>query len=221
MTKNRLRITDDGSHTIYSDEAGENYHSSFGAIQESEHIFIGAGLNTVINKSLKSVRILEIGTGTGLNILLTYLWSVENKISVEYYGYEPFPIDKNEVLLLNYPKQLNIDSSLLLQIHNNYDVNQHLTDTFSLSINKTNIETANLPSNYYDVVFFDAFSPDAQPNIWTPSIFLKIFKSLNYRGVLTTYSCKGNVKRSLKEAGFVVEKLPGPPGKREFLRAWK
>ncbi len=221
MTNNRLQITDDGSHTIYSDEAGENYHSSFGAIQESEHIFIDAGLKTVTDKNLKRVRILEIGTGTGLNILLTYLWSVKNKMSVEYHGYEPFPIKKSEVLLLNYPEQLKIDSSLLMSIHNNVHGIVNLSERFTLCVNKTAIADAVLPSNFYDVVFFDAFSPEAQPEMWTPNIFTEIYRSLKRGGVLTTYSCKGSVKRALKESGFDIEKLPGPPGKREFIRAWK
>lgn len=220
-SKGRLRITDDGSHTIYSDEAGENYHSSFGAIQESEHIFIDAGLKTVTDKKLKRVRILEIGTGTGLNILLTYLWSVKNRMSVEYHGYEPFPIKKSEVLTLNYPKQLNIDSSLLMSIHNNVHGSVNLSERFKLCMNKTAIAEAVLLSNLYNVVFFDAFSPQAQPEMWTFDIFKEIYRSLKQGGVLTTYSCKGSVKRALKESGFDIEKLPGPPGKREFIRAWK
>jgi len=220
-SKSRLRITDDGSHTIYSDEAGENYHSSFGAIQESEHIFIGAGLNAVADKIQSKVRILEIGTGTGLNILLTYLWSEKNKIPVEYHGYEPFPIKKSEILKLNYPKQLNIDSSVLKSINNNEHGCLKLTEQFTLWKDKTTITEAALTSNYYNVVFFDAFSPEAQPEMWTPDIFTKIYLSLKAGGVLTTYSSKGSVKRALKESGFNIEKVPGPPGKREFLRAWK
>ncbi len=221
MINNRLRITDDGSHTIYSDEAGENYHSSYGAIQESEHVFIGAGLNTVADKALTKVRILEIGTGTGLNILLSYLWSVKNRMSIEYHGYEPFPIKKSEALKLNYPKQLNIDSSLLMSIHNNVHGCVNLSEKFKLLMNKTAIAEAVLPSNFYNVIFFDAFSPEAQPEMWTPDIFTEIYRSLRYSGVLTTYCCKGSVKRALKESGFEIEKLSGPPGKREFLRAWK
>lgn len=221
MIKNRLHITDDGSHTLYSDEAGETYHSTYGAIQESEHIFINAGLNTFLDKNLIKVKILEVGTGTGLNILLAYNWSIKNNVSVDYYGYEPFPIRANEVLLLNYPKQLNIDKSMLFYIHNNMEDSFNLSDGFCLCLKKTKIENANLPSSFYDVVFFDAFSPEAQPHMWTVEIFNSLYKSLKRESILTTYSCKGTVRRSLEEAGFIIEKLPGPPGKREFLRAWK
>lgn len=221
MIKSRLRLTDDGSYTLYNSNVGENYHSSFGAIQESEHIFIGAGLGTVIDKNLNQVNLLEIGTGTGLNVLLTYLWAEKNNMIIKYHGLEPFPISKNEVLLLNYPKQLNVDEKLLLLIHDKPDEPVNLTGKFSLLVNKAKIQDAKLDSDFYDIVFFDAFSPDSQPEMWTTEVFSKIFISLKVGGVLTTYSCKGNVKRSLKETGFVLEKLPGPPGKREFLRAWK
>ncbi|MBC8321755.1 MAG: tRNA (5-methylaminomethyl-2-thiouridine)(34)-methyltransferase MnmD [Bacteroidetes bacterium] len=221
MIKNRLLLTDDGSHTIFSEKFGENYHSGFGAIQESKHIFIDAGLNTVIDKNLTDLRILEVGSGTGLNMLLAYLWSEENNISVTYYGLEPFPICKNEALLLNYPNQLGIDKNLFLDIHNDIGNSKKLSGKFLFQVNSDLIEDANLPDSYYNVVFFDAFSPDAQPEVWTPDIFINIYKSMVADSVLTTYSCKGIVKRALKEAGFRIEKLPGPPGKREFLRAWK
>ncbi|MAE07151.1 MAG: SAM-dependent methyltransferase [Bacteroidetes bacterium] len=221
MNERKLQITDDGSHTLYSEEARETYHSTYGAIQESEHIFINACLNTDICQKLKNVRILEVGTGTGLNILLAYNWSVKSKIPVTYYGYEPFPIRKNETLLLNYPEILGVDKRLFFLMHDNKGKFINLSNKFSVFIVEDKIENVKLHPDVYDVVFFDAFSPDAQPEIWTVEIFNSLFKSIKRGGVLTTYSCKGNVKRSLEEVGFVVEKLPGPPGKREFLRAWK
>ena len=221
MNARKLKITDDGSHTLYSEEAGETYHSTFGAIQESEHIFINACLNTDFCQKLKNVRILEVGTGTGLNILLAYNWSVKSKIPVTYHGYEPFPVRKNETLLLNYPEKLGIEEKLFSHIHDKFGKETNLSNRFSLFVTNDFIESANLKSNFYDVVFFDAFSSEAQPELWTEEIFSSLYKSLANRGVLTTYSCKGNVKRALTEVGFNVEKLPGPPGKREFLRAWK
>jgi len=221
MNKDRLRITDDGSHTLFSNNVGENYHSSFGAIQESKHIFINAGLATVDVKNLKRVNVLEVGTGTGLNIVLAYLWGKKNNAVVKYDGYEPFPISTNEVALLNYPTQLFVDDELFYHIHDNFGKVVKLSEEFSLLINEDEIQNSKLDDNYYDVVFFDAFSPDSQPEMWTADVFMKIFNSLKSRGVLTTYSCKGIVKRALIEAGFTIEKLPGPPGKREFLRAWK
>ena len=221
MADSRINKTDDGSHTLFNNEVGENYHSSFGAIQESKHIFISAGLKTVVEKKLGKVRILEVGTGTGLNILLTYLWGNKNKIGVEYYGFEPYPISKKEVILLNYPKLLKVDDSLFTLIHNSIGKVNNISSGFSLLIAETQIQNSKLEPDYFDVVFFDAFSPDAQPELWTPEVFKLLYSAMKTGGVLTTYSCKGTVKRALKEAGFKIEKLPGPPGKREFLRAWK
>ena len=221
MKKNRIQITDDGSHTLYSKDVGENYHSSFGAIQESKHIFIDAGLNITIDKKIIDVKILEVGVGTGLNVILAYLWSKDNNITTEYHGYEPYPISKEEVSLLNYSSQLQIDEKSFQLIHETSNKVVNLSEYFSLVTNEVLIQNAKLPTEFYDVVFFDAFSPTAQPELWTPKIFSKIFTSIKKDGVLTTYSCKGSVKRALKEVGFKIEKLPGPPGKREFLRAWK
>ncbi|MFK5854799.1 MAG: tRNA (5-methylaminomethyl-2-thiouridine)(34)-methyltransferase MnmD [Bacteroidota bacterium] len=221
MAIDRLYVTDDGSHTLFSSKANENYHSTFGAIQESKHIFIEAGLNSVIRKDNDKVRILEVGTGTGLNILLAYLWSLKNNISISYQGYEPFPISKDEVRQLNYPHQLLVDEHVFSLIHDNNNEVINLSDSFLIQVNNCKIEKANLEDKFFDVVFFDAFSPSAQPELWTTHIFIQIYNSLKEGGVLTTYSCKGIVKRALKQAGFRIEKLPGPPGKREFLRAWK
>jgi len=221
MIISRIQKTDDGSHTLYNDKVGENYHSSFGAIQESKHIFIDAGLNTVTNKELDKVRILEVGIGTGLNILLAYLWGKVNNINIEYTGYEPYPITKNEVILLNYPEILKVDDRIFISIHENNGKIVNLSDRFLLSITEDQIQNAKLKANYFDVVFFDAFSPDSQPELWTPEVFKLLFSTMKIGGILTTYSCKGIVKRAMKEAGFKIEKLPGPPGKREFLRAVK
>ncbi len=221
IMKDRIQITDDGSHTLYNENVDENYHSSFGAIQESKHIFIDAGLNTTIDKNIVDIKILEVGVGTGLNVLLAYLWSTNNNNTTEYHGYEPYTISKREVSLLNYSNQLQIDDETFLLIHKESNKLVNLSNYFSFITNEIPIENAKLPTEFYNVVFFDAFSPVAQPELWTPEIFSIIFTSMKKGGVLTTYSCKGSVKRALKEVGFKIEKLPGPPGKREFLRAWK
>ncbi|NQU34047.1 MAG: tRNA (5-methylaminomethyl-2-thiouridine)(34)-methyltransferase MnmD [Bacteroidetes bacterium] len=220
MTKSKLQITLDGSHTLISNFEGETYHSSFGAIQESQHIFIKHGLAQV-HDYMKRVKILEVGTGTGLNVLLSYLWSEDNDVSIEYKGFEPFPLQENEVADLNYPKLLSIKNEIFSLIHSNKNKEIVLSNMFTLKICMSQIQKAQLRDNYYNLVFFDAFSPDAQPELWTTQVFTKIFKSLASGGILTTYSCKGSVKRSMQEAGFDIEKVPGPPGKREFLRATK
>ena len=178
MIKDRLIITDDGSHTLFSNKVGENYHSSFGAIQESEHIFIAAGLSTIVEKNLHRVNILEVGSGTGLNILLAYLWAEKNDVSVKYNGCEPFPISLNEAVLLNYTTQLCVNDNLFLHIHNSIGETIKLSEKFSLLVNKASIQNLKLDDNYYNVVFFDAFSPDSQPEMWSLEIFEKIFNSL-------------------------------------------
>ncbi len=214
-------MTDDGSHTLFNDKLGENYHSSFGAIQESKHIFIDAGLNEFKKTNLKEIRVLEVGVGTGLNVLLTYLWASNNNKTIYYVGYEPFPINSEEVTMLNYTKNLQINKNIYYHIHRQTGKKISLSNSFSLLVNKSKIEDSKLESNFYDVVFFDAFSATSQPELWTTAIFTNIFNAIKHGGILTTYSCKGTVKRALVSAGFMIEKLPGPPGKREFLRAWK
>lgn len=221
MINRKLQVTDDGSHTLFSQKTGENYHSSFGAVQESRHIFMNAGLEVIKDEKLKQLNVLEVGVGTGLNALLTYLWTLENNVAVAYYGYEPYPITADEATMLNYADLLKVDQSVFLKIHEKTNEVINLSEKFSVCISNSMIQKANLKPNSYNVVFFDAFSPEAQPEMWTVSVFKKVYMALKKNGVLTTYSCKGIVKRSLKEAGFEIEKLPGPPGKREFLRAWK
>lgn len=221
MNETRIRITDDGSVTILNDHIGETYHSSFGAIQESKHIFINAGLSEVLRGNPKSINILEVGTGTGLNVLLTYEYIKGKDVKIEYTGYEAYPINKSEVAELNYPQLLNINDCLLRLIHSSTDSTLMLSNSFTFRNVEEKIENVSLPKSKYNLIYFDAFSPDAQPELWTPKIFQELYYSLASGGLLTTYSCKGIVKRSLKEAGFKIEKLPGPPGKREFLRAFK
>ncbi len=219
MGKSRIRITDDGSHTLLSDISGETYHSSFGAIQESEHIFIKAGLLEFLNNSIDYLRILEVGTGTGLNVLLTYKYTENKGVKVDYDGYEPYPLVNEERDSLNYCKILDMDKDIFKSIHSFEDDGISISDLFNFTNTRQKIEDSNLPDSYYNLVYFDAFSPDSQPELWDKSVFMKIFNSLMPGGILLTYSCKGTVKRALKGVGFKIEKLPGPPGKREFLRA--
>ncbi len=220
---NKIIKTEDGSHTIMSDKFEVLYHSSFGAIQESRHIFIDAGLK-YISETNKNVSILEMGFGTGLNALLTAIEAEESGISVDYIGIEAYPLSKKIVDELNYHEILNASNtkSYLNKLHNvneleTDEINEHLR--FQLIIDK--LENVNLESDLFDVIYFDAFDPEVQPNLWDEEIFSKIYKACKKGGVLLTYSCKGIVKRALKSAGFTLEKLPGPIGKREILRAIK
>jgi len=217
----RVQITKDGSHTLYCDMLGETYHSAFGAIQESRHIFIEAGLNKQLAGNMSKINILEVGTGTGLNVLLTLIQLENSDFSVNYDGFEPFPISNKEANVLNYPELLNADVEKFNLIHSAVNKPVILNENFVFKNYCKRIEDAELPDNYYNVIYFDAFSPDAQGELWNTAVFRKLYKSMTSGGVLTTYSCKGMVKRALIEVGFGIEKLPGPPGKREFLRAVK
>lgn len=213
-------LTADGSHTLFNSETGEHYHSTFGAITESEHIFIRAGLGAVL-KEKPELNVLEIGLGTGLNALLALQWAEENKKRINYHALEAFPLEQETIEKLNYAEVLEINTQDFLKIHALGNLKSLISNRFSFSCDHVKLEHASFPLNQYDVVFFDAFSPDVQAEMWTEVSFRKIFKSMKKGGVLTTYSCKGIVKRALKASGFQIEKLPGPPGKREFLRACK
>ncbi len=219
MNEREIRLTKDGSHTFYNNVVGETYHSTWGAIQESKHIFINAGLDFLSNTN--EIKILEVGTGTGLNVLLSLLWAQKKNVSVKYWGVEPFPFKLEELELLNYTSILGLDYQLFKMVHtSNNDFNQ-LSKELKFRNYIGRIEDINLKQNYFDIIFFDAFSPDVQPELWDVKIFEKLNNLLLINGILTTYSCKGSVKRALKSANFQIEKLPGPPGKREFLRAIK
>ena len=217
-----LVITGDGSHTLYIPELNEHYHSTFGAVTESMHVFIKAGLGFLSNK--RQVTVFEVGFGTGLNALLTCMAAIEQKSSFTYYAIEKNPLDIEVAGKLNYTPILSHrlnSQTLFLAIHQApWNKTSIINPYFQLhKIHGSLIGF--LPDFTYDVIFFDAFSPEKQPEMWTPEIFKKLYLNLNPGGVLTTYCVKGAVKRMLKDAGFVIEKLPGPPGKREMLRGVK
>ncbi|MBU1012162.1 MAG: tRNA (5-methylaminomethyl-2-thiouridine)(34)-methyltransferase MnmD [Bacteroidetes bacterium] len=219
----KLIVTDDGSSTLFVEELNEHYHSTFGAVQESRHIFIEAGFKYQ-QKSLKQIKILEIGFGTGLNALLSLDESLKSEVQTHYCGIEPYPVNPEFIAALNYGKILMSDilSKHFIQIHDAaWNCKVKLAPNFVFEKKKDIIENVELPDHYFNLVYFDAFGPDVQSEIWTEKIFKKIYDSMENGGVLVTYSVKGIVKRALKSAGFTIEKLPGPIGKREFLRASK
>ncbi len=219
MKNKGVIVTGDGSNTLFNAQSGEHYHSVFGAIQESMHIFINAGLE-VVPKLSQPVHLLEIGFGTGLNALLSFQWAEKNQIPVFYEGIEAYPIELERAIQLNYHKILNINHSEFYEMHMGGQ-NKKMGAWFGFSLRIEKFEKATFTSQKYDVIFFDAFSPESQPEMWTTEGFEKLYLALKPGGVLTTYSCKGSIKRMLKGAGFQIEKIPGPPGKREFLRARK
>jgi len=216
-----LKITGDGSHTLFVPGLDENYHSVFGAITESRHIYLEAGFKHVFRPAGK-IRILEIGFGTGLNALLTFIESEVLQCQVEYTAIELNPLNEDIYSKLNFPEILNYRDSreFFLRIHKlPWNLLTYLTGNFSLLKINTSLEAYQPANEAFDLIYFDAFGPDVQPEMWTQEVFKKMASGLKKQGVLVTYSTKGIVKRNLKAAGFSIEKLPGPHGKREILRA--
>lgn len=212
-----LRLTEDGSHTLYVEKLDESYHSIHGALQESMHVFIEQGLYTLPKPEL---RILEIGFGTGLNALLTIQFAQQKNLAVHYHAVEKYPLKKAEYSQLNFEQFIDgIPKGTLNQIHAaEWETSLPLSENFTLFKEKADFRSMNPPANF-DLVYFDAFSPDNQPELWSTSVFSCIQKSSRQGAVLVTYTSKGVVRRTLISCGFKVEKLPGPPGKREMIRA--
>ena len=212
-----LQITEDGSHTFYLSELDEPFHSMHGALQESEHVFIHQGLSQLESSSS---RRLELGVGTGLNVVLTLRESLKKGATIHFHTVEKFPLTPSEYLKLNYESFIkNVPEGTLLKLHQApWGEESKLTPNFTLHKEQSDIRTMQ-PEGYFDLVYFDAFAPDKQPELWTETIFSKIADMTGPGAVLVTYSSKGVVRRALKSCGFLVKKVPGPPGKREMIRA--
>ncbi|MDR0430995.1 MAG: tRNA (5-methylaminomethyl-2-thiouridine)(34)-methyltransferase MnmD [Tannerellaceae bacterium] len=211
-----LQLTADGSHTLFIREMDEHYHSVNGAIQESRHVFIEAGLKQLKKENL---RIVEIGFGTGLNTFLTLL---ETSSPVEYHTIERYPLSMDIIQSLNYGKIIDPEKrELFLSLHT-APWNKPVKITASFILHKVigDSNTCEFPKQT-DLVYFDAFAPDKQPEMWNPEIFAKLYDCMQTGGILTTYCAKGSVRRMMQEAGYSVERIPGPPGKREMIRAVK
>lgn len=214
--------TGDGSHTLYVQELGERYHSIHGAIQESVHVFIQSGLKQ-FEPGAEPLSILEIGLGTGLNALLTLIESEKSGVNINYTAIEAFPLEQELIEQLNYIKLLNVPeyNTSFDKIHSaEWNKVLRLTEKFTLLKLHTTLEKAVFEPKF-QVVYFDAFGPRVQPEMWTDDVFSKLFSAMVQNGCLVTYCAKGEVKRTLKRAGFMVETIQGPPGKREMVRAWK
>lgn len=216
----KLQQTDDGSLTLYVPELDEHYHSVKGALTESQHIFIDMGLR---HSSVASPRILEIGLGTGLNAFLTLIEAGSARRSIHYTGIERYPLAEETVRMLHYPSLVGEGHEAdFLAIHRaRWEADVVLSPWFT--IHKTEADFTQLAmAEGYDIIYFDAFAPDKQPEMWEEPLFRNLWHALNPGGILTTYCAKGAVRRMLQAAGFMVERLPGPPGgKREILRAVK
>jgi tRNA U34 5-methylaminomethyl-2-thiouridine-forming methyltransferase MnmC len=213
-------LTEDGSSTLFVPELNEHYHSIHGALQESMHVFIREGYSQMRNFP---AHIFEAGFGTGLNAFLTYLASEKEGKSIHYSAIEKYPVEDHFVRLLNYPEKTDpAKAEIFHAIHDAlWDQDIRISENFILSKMKGDLRGVQLQDSSYDLVYFDAFSPAVQPELWTEDIFRMLFQSMKEGACLVTYSVKGSVTRILKAAGFSLEKLPGPPGKREMTRATK
>jgi tRNA U34 5-methylaminomethyl-2-thiouridine-forming methyltransferase MnmC len=221
-----IQMTSDGSHTIHSDRFDSSYHSSHGAIQESEHVFINAGLNYLLEKLPNRIDILEIGFGTGLNAFLTLIEAKNKSVDIHYTGVELYPLDLEIIKTLNYPDQLNTSElkNTFLELHS-YPNTCH---KISLSENKyfeINLRIEDLEkidfNHQYNLVYLDAFAPSSQPYFWEKEFLQKVYDAMSKDSILVSYCAKGSFKRNLKDIGFIVESIPGPKGKREMTRACK
>ncbi len=219
--KRRIELvtSEDGSHTLRIPELKEHYHSHKGALRECEHVFIKMGLDTLASRN--DIRLLEVGFGTGLNALVTALRK-GNK-SIHYIGLEPIPLSKEIIGQLNYAQFLADDSAsnIYQNLHQApwYEVTE-IVDGFYLQKLAQKLENYK-SKEQIDLVYYDAFAPHAQPELWEAAIWEQLYQMMKSEGVLVTYCAKGQVRRDLQSAGFKVERLPGPPGKREMLRAKK
>ncbi|MBW6502351.1 MAG: tRNA (5-methylaminomethyl-2-thiouridine)(34)-methyltransferase MnmD [Bacteroidales bacterium] len=211
--------TEDGSHTIFVSEISEHYHSIHGAVQESMHIYIRHGFDT---SGADPLNILEIGFGTGLNALLTALRSIESGRKVFYTSVEKFPLDETTINSLNYSKIVGHDGSrLFAKIHSSpWNTKSMICNNFILNKIRGDLTGLEL-SGSYDLIYFDAFSPEKQPEMWTDKIFRMISDVTVKNGKLLTYCVKGGVKRTMRSSGFRVSLVPGPPGKRHIMKATK
>jgi len=217
--KREIIITSDGSTSIHLPDWNEQYHSKHGAIQEAYHVFIKYGLDSF----QESVSILEIGFGTGLNCFITFLEAEKRRLSINYIGVEAYPVKADELCELNYVTELHAEKQrhIFEKLHNlSWDKQHQITASFMLSKQKQFFEDIDA-KNAYDLIYFDAFGARVQPELWTETMFNKMYQALRINGVLVTYSAKGSVRRALQKVGFSVERLPGPPGKREMLRGRK
>lgn len=215
----QLITTSDGSHTLYVQELDEHYHSIHGAVQESNIIFIGAGFDRCHADPL---NIFEVGFGTGLNTLLTALRSMSGRREVNYTAIEKYPVGETITSSLNHHLYAGESGKDLSDLIHSAPWDRWVNICNNFNLRKINGDISGYPlSGKYELIYFDAFGPDKQPEMWTPGVFSAIASVTEKGGALVTYSAKGEVKRNLKACGFEVTLLPGPPGKRQIIRAVK
>ncbi|KYG78953.1 tRNA (5-methylaminomethyl-2-thiouridine)(34)-methyltransferase MnmD [Roseivirga echinicomitans] len=224
MGEVKIIITEDGSHSLYHAELNETYHSFHGAVQESRYVFLKEGLDfLLLSFGVDKIRVLEVGFGTGLNAILTSEWAAAHRVKIEYTTLEPFPLKSEVYEALNYHEFFE-DKTVkerFLELHNaawekKFEQNEFFT------ILKTEAKLQDFTTDsLFDIVFFDAFAPSKQAEMWNLEVIKKTAGLLDANGVFITYCAKGQLKRDLSAVGLTVETLPGPPGKKEMVRGVK
>lgn len=215
----KIITTHDGSHSLFNSQLNETYHSVHGAIQESKHVFIKNGLNFLVERSwAPQISILEMGFGTGLNALLTLQQSFDLNSKIQYTTIEAFALQRNIWSNLNYGELIDVKHYFEMLHNSPWHEWVTISNNFSLLKCNARLEDVSLQQTY-DLIYFDAFAPSKQHELWQMPILKKVTDCLNPNGVFVTYCAKGQLKRDLKELGLVVETLPGPPGKKEMVRA--
>jgi len=217
----QLIETADGSKTLFIPEMNEQYHSLNGALTESIYVFLQQGF---LAHKANSLSIFEVGFGTGLNALITALEANNSKRKTHFVSIEKYPISQNEILELNYGSLFSKEAIQLFQKMHDAEWNRKvmISDYFSIQKINADLKTYNFPKDEkFDIIYFDAFGPDKQPNMWQNDIFLKIYSACRQDAIFVTYSAKGEIRRNLAACGFEMERLPGPPGKRQMLRGTK
>lgn len=219
--RREIIITGDGSVTIYLPDMNENYHSKFGAITEARHVFINNGLALTEGRP---VAILEIGFGTGLNAFITYAETLKSGQVINYTGVEAYPVAREEARQMNYASELETGDkgkAVFEAMHTApWGEAVVINDKFTLTKQQKFFHEIN-DVEIYDLIYFDAFGYPVQPELWSEEIFFKMYAALKPGGILVTYACRSVIKNNMKAVGFLTEKLPGPPGKREMLRGIK
>jgi len=216
MYNRKIIETKDGSHSVFVEEMGETYHSVHGAIAEAEHVYIKNGIGHL--SPLQKISVLELGFGTGLNALLTAEYSEEKKIQTKYTALEAYPLLENEWCSLNYAQE---NQNTFKKLHRcNWEELSKINDYFQLQKIQLFFEEMDFDCQF-DIIYFDVFGYNYQPHLWDKAILQKCFQALKPNGIWVTYACKGVVNRDLKALGFDIQKIPGPPGKREMTRAVK
>ena len=222
MSLIKIITTSDGSHSLLNEELNETYHSVHGAIQESCHVFIQRGLQFYIEEVRpNNISVLEVGFGTGLNTLLSVSHVIDSPIVIQYTTLELFPLQEEVWSVLNYSQMIGLEE-YFSHIHRcSWGTAQKIIPNFELTKRHTALQEVELMPETFDLIYFDAFAPSKQPELWTFAMLQKIERAMKLDAVFVTYCAKGQLKRDLKALGLVVETLQGPPGKNEMVRAVK